>query len=75
MSNSATKKKNIPHPAKPKNNKPNLLQKHKMQYTSSSKNSLPQAGAKEQASLGILGLSMMVFSGFLSIFNRKNHKN
>ena len=62
-------------PAKPKNNKPNLLQKHKMQYTSSSKNSLPQAGAKEQASLGILGLSMMVFSGFLSIFNRKNHKN
>ena len=42
-------------PAKPKNNKPNLLQKHKMQYTSSSKNSLPQAGAKEQASLGILG--------------------
>ena len=62
-------------PAKPKNNKPNLLQKHKMQYTSSSKNSLPQAGAKEQASLGILGLSMMVFSGFLSIFNRKNYKN
>ena len=62
-------------PAKSKNNKPNLLQKHKMQYTSSSKNSLPQAGAKEQASLGILGLSMMVFSGFLSIFNRKNHKN
>ncbi|WP_171331990.1 mucin-binding protein [Enterococcus cecorum] len=62
-------------PAKTQNNKPNLLQKHKMQYTSSSKNSLPQAGAKEQASLGILGLSMTVFSGFLSIFKRKNHKN
>ena len=62
---------------KTQNNKPNLLQKHKTQYTSSNRgaNKLPQAGSKEQSTLGILGVSMLVTGGIVRIFKRKKYTN
>lgn len=62
---------------KTQNNKPNLLQKHKTQYTSSNRgaNKLPQAGSKEQSTLGILGVSMLVIGGIVRIFKRKKYTN
>lgn len=64
-------------PAKTQNNKPNLLQKHKSQYTSSIReaNKLPQAGSKEQSALGVLGVSMLVIGGIIGIFKRKKYTN
>ncbi|NME48960.1 mucin-binding protein [Enterococcus cecorum] len=64
-------------PAKTQNNKPNLLQEHKMRYTSSNRgtNKLPQAGSKEPSTLGVLGVSMLVIGGIVRIFKRKKYTN